>query len=294
MEFQYSLKPDIVKKVFYVSHKGRTGVDVTEEHTHRRFYHEFIYVDYGTMQIYFGKRKLLLKPGECIFIPGLSSHSMRGDAGMSYDYFNLMFSGKLPADIFKKPMKAGQRALYLIGQLRQESIAPQAYGNQAVAGLLMMLIVELLRQATNSVSKHLPESPNVWKYPSEYVNRAMKIIEQDYSKQLTLNQVSRSSGIGYSRLCKLLKEQTGENFCSILHRKRVSSAKYLLREKGLSIEEIAEKVGYKDASFFFKVFKRISGMTPLEYARSLGDPLVCFPAKSPDSSPETQKRKNLI
>jgi YesN/AraC family two-component response regulator len=160
----------------------------------------------------------------------------------------------------------------LIGKLKQESINEQAYCREIMGCCLTELMFHLLRQEKFSVPNKLPESANIQRYQSEIVNRAMAVIAEEYSTRLNLKQLSRASGIGESRLRQLLLIETGENFTGILHRQRITAAKHLLSEGTFSLENIANAVGYQSSSFFFKVFKRVTGMTPKAYLLSLGDP----------------------
>ena len=100
----------------------------------------------------------------------------------------------------------------------------------------------------------------------------MTIIANKYASPLDMKQLSRSVGISESYLCALIKRETGESFTKILQKQRVSAAKHLLRESVHSFEEISSAVGYDSVSFFFKIFKRITGMTPKAYSNSLGEP----------------------
>jgi YesN/AraC family two-component response regulator len=147
------------------------------------------------------------------------------------------------------------------------------YCREAIACHLTDLIINLLRQINVSIPSKLPESTNRHRYQSEYVNRVLAIIANEYSKPLNLGQLSRAAGIGKSRLCKLLKIETDENFSTVLHKQRIAAAKHLLSEGSFSIEHIANSVGYSNSSFFFRIFKRITGMTPKEYSQSLGEPV---------------------
>ncbi|MEH6345376.1 MAG: helix-turn-helix domain-containing protein [Bermanella sp.] len=62
---------------------------------------------------------------------------------------------------------------------------------------------------------------------------------------------------------RLQKEQT--NFREILTSHRLQRAKGLLVQNKLSIERVAEKVGYKDTPSFYRAFKKVNLQTPLEY-----------------------------
>jgi len=185
-----------------------------------------------------------------------------------------MFIGNPPQSLFGKKFHANRKCIELMEILKQESIREIPYCREIMAGVLTELISRFLRQVEFSIPDKLPGSLNSHRYRSEIVNRALKVISDEYSKPLTLKQLSRSAGIGESRLAQLLKIETGENFSSTLHRQRITAAKHLISEGTFSLEEISNAVGYQSTSFFFKIFKRITGMTPKTYSKSLGDPTV--------------------
>lgn len=102
----------------------------------------------------------------------------------------------------------------------------------------------------------------------------MAYIAERYSKNISLKDLSRALGVSKSHLCAIIKKETGESFCTILHKQRITAAKHLLSEGTFSVENISNAVGYPYTSFFFKIFKRVTGMTPKAYSESLGEPTV--------------------
>lgn len=92
-------------------------------------------------------------------------------------------------------------------------------------------------------------------------------IENNYDKNITLSTVSETFHINKSYLCELFKQQTGENFSKYISNLRIEKAKKLLRKSNYSIYEISEMVGYKDSSYFGKVFKNVTGISPLKYSK---------------------------
>jgi AraC-like DNA-binding protein len=273
MDLDYIVKQTLVKKIFLVTHKGKKRGFFHALHTHGPTYHEIIYVDYGKLNLLMDDRKIILNPGECILIRGGTKHSFAGESGAPFDYLNIEFAGNVPQSLFGKSMPVNRKCLELLEKLKQESVNEMPYCREAIACHLTDLIINLFRQINVSIPSKLPETANRHRYQLEYVNRVLAIIANEYSKPLNLGQLSRAAGIGKSRLCKLLKIETGENFSTVLHKQRVAAAKHLLSEGSFSIEHIANSVGYSNSSFFFRIFKRITGMTPKEYSQSLGEPV---------------------
>jgi YesN/AraC family two-component response regulator len=76
-------------------------------------------------------------------------------------------------------------------------------------------------------------------------------------------------------LSKLIKQSTGFTFQELLQRKRFQKAVMLLLDTDLSVEEIAEAVGYENLSYFYRQFKERYGRTPRKYRMEhRGDPYI--------------------
>ena len=65
--------------------------------------------------------------------------------------------------------------------------------------------------------------------------------------------------------CKLFKQCFKVNFSAYLNEYRVNKARQLILDPRLSLKDIGAAVGYSDANYFTRVFKRLTGQTPSEY-----------------------------
>ncbi|KNY26467.1 response regulator transcription factor [Pseudobacteroides cellulosolvens] len=101
------------------------------------------------------------------------------------------------------------------------------------------------------------------------VNRALIYLRENYSKNINLKTLSEELYISTWYLSKLLKKETGSNFIDILNNIRVEEAKKLLGDPKYKIYEIAEVVGFSDVTYFYRLFKKLTGMTPMEYKNSM-------------------------
>lgn len=100
---------------------------------------------------------------------------------------------------------------------------------------------------------------------SAVVGAAVRYIQASYFEDLSLDTVSREVGVSSGYLSRLFKQVTGGTFKSYITRIRMQEAKRLLSETGIKVYEIAEKVGYNDQHYFSEVFRKESGLSPLEY-----------------------------
>lgn len=97
------------------------------------------------------------------------------------------------------------------------------------------------------------------------ISKAKAYIDQNFSKELSLDEVSRSVNISPYYFSKLFKEESGENFIEYLTRVRIRHAKELLKNPSLSIKEICVMSGYSDPNYFSRIFKKQEDVTPSEY-----------------------------
>ena len=100
---------------------------------------------------------------------------------------------------------------------------------------------------------------------NDAIEAAKKYIENNYTDNITLEDVSREVNISSYYLSRIFKEGTGENFIDYLTGLRMDKAKELLATTQLSMKEICAKVGYSDPNYFSKTFKKNVGVTPTEY-----------------------------
>ncbi|AZN42874.1 response regulator [Paenibacillus albus] len=102
---------------------------------------------------------------------------------------------------------------------------------------------------------------------SKEVKLAIDYMEQHYSSDLSLQQVSAHVALSPSYLSSLFKKEIDVNFVDYLNEIRIDKAKELLLETYLKTYEIAECTGFKENTYFCKMFKKVTGMTTGEYRR---------------------------
>lgn len=97
------------------------------------------------------------------------------------------------------------------------------------------------------------------------IDAAVQYIKSNYAKNLNMTMVANYISLNYSYFSYLFKEQTGLSFVDYLKRLRIEKAKELLQNSDDKIHEIAEKVGYRNPKHFGRVFREVTGVSPVEY-----------------------------
>ncbi|MCQ2541702.1 MAG: helix-turn-helix domain-containing protein [Lachnospiraceae bacterium] len=101
------------------------------------------------------------------------------------------------------------------------------------------------------------------------IKKALELIESNYHKDISLDEISETLNISPYYFSKLFKENQGEGFIEYLTRKRIDKAKLMLTDPEKSIKEIGIACGYSDPNYFSRIFKKSTGMTPSEYKEKL-------------------------
>ena len=101
------------------------------------------------------------------------------------------------------------------------------------------------------------------------INSAINFIEYHYDEKISLDDVAQKLHLSKHYLCSVFKKATGENMSLYINKLRIEKAKSLLLEPNGRAKEIFEEVGYSNQQYFSKVFKRITGMTVMEYKESM-------------------------
>lgn len=95
--------------------------------------------------------------------------------------------------------------------------------------------------------------------------KILDYIQEHYMYELSMQDVARAMNYSEAYFCKLFKQCFDQNFTSYLTEYRVEQAKKMLHEPAVNIKEVGRAVGYADANYFAKVFKRATGNSPTEY-----------------------------
>lgn len=116
------------------------------------------------------------------------------------------------------------------------------------------------------------------------INRVASYIDENLSKNLTLNDLSRVSGISVFHLHRLFQLYTGEPLAGYLRRQRVSRGmKEIAHGSSRSVIEIAIDLGYENTSAFIRAFKKRFGITPKKNRDFNGSTLSLWQSQKSDS-----------
>jgi AraC-like DNA-binding protein len=104
-------------------------------------------------------------------------------------------------------------------------------------------------------------------YTETHIAKAASFIDANYKRNLSLKQIADHAFLSPSHLQHLFKSETGRSVMQYLNEARMDRAKALLKEARLNISQIAFEIGFNDASYFSKAFKKFYGVAPTDFLR---------------------------
>lgn len=102
-------------------------------------------------------------------------------------------------------------------------------------------------------------------HEDEPVKRAQEFIEQNFQNKLTVEQLADMFSIGRRSLERRFKKATSNTVIEYIQRVKIEAAKKSFETSSKNVSEVMYDVGYNDTKAFRATFKKLSGLSPLEY-----------------------------
>ncbi len=102
---------------------------------------------------------------------------------------------------------------------------------------------------------------------SEAVSQAKAFIDDNYNKEISLNDVSKLVSISPQYFSTIFKEEMGTSFVEYIRHKRIEAAKSMFKEKRYTVKEVCYEIGYNDPNYFSRLFKKMVGVSPTDYGQ---------------------------
>lgn len=256
---------------------------------------EFVYVDKGIVEITSDKHSILLKKDEIIFHKPNEFHNVTARRNVAPNLIIVSFSTKSPEmDFFRdKILKLNDFEKNLLANIiiearrclddrldltYQYSITlkeNEAYGSQQLLRLYIeQFLLHLKRRYMNIVPStilDIKSSPKMTKSKndSEIFQRVVDYMDAHLNDHLTIEQICKKNLVGRSQLQKIFKEHCGMGIIEYFSYLKIKTAKELIRTGHRNFTQISDIMGYSSIHYFSRQFKKVTGMTPSEYASSI-------------------------
>jgi transcriptional regulator GlxA family with amidase domain len=103
-------------------------------------------------------------------------------------------------------------------------------------------------------------------HEDEVIRKAQVYIENNYQEKITIDQLASILALSRRNLERRFKKATSNSIIEYIQRVRIEAAKISLESSRESVTEVMYRVGYTDSKAFRDIFKRITGLSPMQYS----------------------------
>lgn len=170
-----------------------------------------------------------------------------------YDLFSA--AGITPESPIKDVKNIGHALSSIFEGIYQLSFSLKQFDKLSVISLLYQFFSVLISDSASKIS-------------IDYVEEAARLIDYNYDKNITVENIADRLFINKSYLSRLFKSKKGITPKEYLIKKRLDRAAYLLKNSGVSVNTIALSVGISDPLYFSRIFKKYTGLSPSKFRQN--------------------------
>ncbi len=249
---------------------------------------ELVYADKEELLITAGAHEILLPTGHLYLHRPMEFHNLRCIGGKAANSVIISFSSpckqlfsiagktilcptncrKLLAMIIAEAKQAFSSSLSELHTQQLIRDSEQPFGSEQLIQIhLEEFLIRLIRTCGNTQPMQDPVLID------DLINSRLADIchylEQNVENKLTFSDVCQYSSMSESSLKKLFRDGIGSGAMEYYSQRKIERAKQYIREKEINFTEIADRLGYNSVQYFSLCFKKTTGMTPSQYARSI-------------------------
>ena len=257
----------------YIVRCGR-NLNAFPDHTHYEL--EIVYCLEGIVDVIVDGVSYSFGEGEAIVIDSMANHSYPerdgGDNRILFiemgpvflrEKFKYITEVSFSAKIYRKD-NSPSPILDCLSDIKCEVENGDEMSDILIRADLYRLFVSLVRDVLGEKTDFTPRNNN---FLLDKIENALDLVHRRYKEPLTVNEAAAVCGYGKSNFCKVFKNTLGVSFHNYLNSYRIENAKCLLTETAISVENIADVVGFGDSKMFCRAFKNSMGLSPGQYRK---------------------------
>ena len=241
----------------------------------------------GEGYIYPNNQKIKLEPGFLYLIPAYIPCSYTCPESLIQYY--LHFTAELPDELnifdiyaFHIKVPAPESVVHLFERLLEINpetglrvVDPEVYHskswvNTTAENPSVALLIETKGIILQLLSRFLSSDAQASSFTTNTSNRfkdILSFIRNNIDKNISMNELSAQTQMSNDHFTRSFKKEVGTAPLEYINQKRIEKAQLLLVVTSLSVNEILGKTGFNSASYFCRIFKTITGQTPLDYRK---------------------------
>ena len=243
------------------------------------------YVSAGEALLHLSDQTVILRPGRLYIIPAYTLHSYECNGPFTHYYLHVyegvknelnlteLYNFPTEVEACENDRRIFQTMCQQMPDARLPESNPQAYDNaiqfsdyvkryqnmelwqkMELRGAILMLFSKFMREAV----------PHLWT-TDERLQRVLKHIHGHISQNIDIDELASVACFSTPYLIRLFKRELGTSPLQYVNQKKVERAQLMLFTTDMPVKEVAYSLGFSDHSYFIRMFRKQTGITPQEY-----------------------------
>jgi AraC-like DNA-binding protein/mannose-6-phosphate isomerase-like protein (cupin superfamily) len=207
-------------------------------------------------------RKTQFKAAALYFLPQIIQREEDTAESAQYLFPFLVQNSSFP-HVIKAETGKPSEIFELMRKIKTELPARSERAMLAVKTYLKMILVTLVNHYA-----HLKGTDEIFKqrqFELKRLDPLFKFLEMNFKQQVTTKEAASILGMSESNFRRQFKKSTGQSFVIYLNNFRIAKAQEMLLNSDIPISEIGQEIGFCDQSYFGMIFRKFTGLTPLQY-----------------------------
>ncbi|MDY5820866.1 MAG: helix-turn-helix transcriptional regulator [Candidatus Borkfalkiaceae bacterium] len=251
-------------------HESSNEISIKELHSHSEF--EWFFVTNDNLQLVTTSREESYSPGVVVCIPPNFQHYSRRKQGA----FRLLLSFRVLKNqsnlsrffssfLCKKIMfySLNDSIVNYLKEIEKVSKNHYLYFYEEVSNLLTLIIYEIFSVNSKRLKDSVPKNEN-------YLLKIENTIFNSYSDNPTLSSIANEIFLSPKQVSRIIKKHYNKTFTELLNDRKMVIAAALLLETNKSVTDIISFLNYTTENYFYSLFKKYFGCTPLQYRKNKG------------------------
>lgn len=234
---------------------------------------EIVFVEKGSVKMFFNNEWCELLEGEMIFIPPQQIHFTHADNDKSVRTViginkNLICDEDAYAENIFFPFESNKINQHCFfkdnGELSKIFENLHLLEDSPVGSLLIQS--EILKIYAYIYKEWLKKDLSIIEpIKDKTIYNLVNVLKNDYATAPSAAEMADKLNISYSHMCRILNNKLGTSYKTLLNSIRIENAKKMLLSTDKNITEIGFDCGFTDSSYFIKMFGKSVGTTPNKY-----------------------------
>ena len=220
-------------------------------------YYDLTFVTKGSMTYLANGQTLILSDGDAILLPpGTIRQRPTGEQRVQYVSFNFQIlpECELPLPMLLKNVIT-QDIRRLLNVFSQSHLSKRYHSEEKLCNLLNYILFEIL-DAVSLQTNHTE------------IIKIEKFIEAHITQRITLGMISDHMHLSREYVAHIFKKHVGKTVIEYVNERKMMLAKAMIQSGELSLQDVAQSLGFENYGYFSRAFKKHFNTSPIEFKKA--------------------------